>query len=112
MISSPTAFRRRSGIPLLLALVCLILGQVASTFEAGAAVLETCGQSCPGEEAGDSCDPLCDFCTCCSLAPQVPVRPSLSAPSPLSMPYEPASARTPLPPAPSGILHVPRSSLA
>lgn len=112
MVSSSFAFRSTSRIFLLLGLLCLAFGQVASPFEAGAAVLEACGQSCPGEEAGGSCDSLCDFCTCCSLAPQVPARLSLGAPNSPSVPCEPAAARTPLPPAPSGIMHVPKFSLA
>lgn len=114
MISSLLPSRSRPRSLLLVALVCLAFGQVASAFEVGAAAMEACEQSCPGEEpgAGDHCDPLCDSCTCCSFAPQVPLRPTPGAPILRSMPHAAAQRSAPLSPDPSGILHVPRPSPA
>lgn len=97
---------------LLLTLFGLAFGQTAAAFEVGAGALESCAQSCPGEEPGAPCDPLCDFCTCCSLAPQVTTPVASGAPVIRSLPHDVPQEAPLLSAEPSDILHVPRSLLA
>jgi hypothetical protein len=104
--------RRKPRMVLALVLCCLAFGQVAPAFEASVAAPEKCGQSCPGEESGDPCDPLCDVCACCSFAPQISHQTIGSVPLLLPTRHHSVQASSPLSPDPSEILHVPRLVLA
>ena len=91
--------------------VTLFLGQATGLSEIPGA--DACRQPCPGELPDGHCPPECQLCTCCATTKPV-VLPQLYASlqqrSIRAVPGE--QTRTPLPPEPRKIMHVPKPSLA
>lgn len=89
----------------------LFIGQAAGLSDLVEA--DECAQPCLGDSPDGQCPPSCQFCVCCPT-----LRPAVLSHSPAILPNQASrtligeQTETPPSPAPRGILHVPKRSLA